>query len=205
MNSIHNKIHEWAETLPFEELNHSQQLQVLDAMSMEEYIDLYESNKAFDTFLLTEKYSVTPNKKSLIGLKEAVNNKKKKKIAAAFWLRPVPMYVPLAACLAFLFVSMLFLIKKDNVEAPFVKGNTLVEIIKDTIYVDRPIVKKVVEKVYVKNSKPENIQSVPFYKKQEESTFMQVVAPVPDAKGIENSFGNSPVDLASLEQFKVQM
>jgi hypothetical protein len=205
MNHQENNIHNWAESLAFDQLSNSQQLEVLQEMSSDEYSELFESNKAFTLLFQEEKELLEPKDSSLELLKLAALEKNKKPVVLRLWTRSIPLYAATAACLFILAFSYALFHKKIDKAIPVVEEQYLTRVVRDTVYLEKEIVEQVVHTVYVPVKKQKSTRAITTQYVPDESILVKEISPLPNAAGITKSYGNSSVDLASLEQFKVQM
>lgn len=205
MNDKQNIIHEWSESLKFEDLNNNQQKLVLQAMSVEEYDQLYGLNRAFGSHLKADKSILEPNVMSLPKLKAKIDNRVEKPLIVALWSWPMPFYTTIAASLFFFVLSFLLFGLKTEWKGSGVAGNEVVHTIKDTIYLERPKVEPKVETIYVPVVAKSPRTNLNTHFDLRDKTIEVEYSPAPTAEGISKSYGNSAVDLSRLEQFKVRI
>jgi hypothetical protein len=209
MKDIENHINEWAENLPFDQLSEAQQASVLSVMTQNEYSNLHESNQAITLHLTKDIAGLVPDPTSLERLKGLEQGRDKKTRRIVLWLLPTPLYATAAACLLVFGLSYL-VFKQDKVlSLPEKEIVQLRDVIHDTIYIDRVVEGKngtSLQEPRISNTpKPSINRAISTQYVPEVNVYVQDITEAPDAELIAKSFGNSPVKLASLEQFKVNM
>ena len=200
-------IQEWAETKSFSSLNPSQKEYVLETMTKEEYSEIFETNQKINSFLKMEAEQLKPEPTSLSVLISAQEMKKKKAPITRLWSYPIPFHTAMAACLA-IFALAFILFYQKPVDTP--SGELAVEkirLVRDTIYIKEETKQAPIEYVQVSTT-PSNRPDAKLISTSftpEKPVENVIPTQVPSGMGVSKSYGNSSVDQALLEQFKVRM
>jgi|GEM_PF-2475846 len=201
---MEDQIITWIETKDFDQLSLSEQQTVLQSMTEEEY----HTHRRIILSMETE--ALAPDPEILVSLKQEIHNRKPKTVP--FWVViqglmawRIPAYQP-----AFVMVIVLLLVWWSRPEV--VIQDPITQIVHDTIIhevtrempVEVPVEKvvRVVEYVPVETT-TQLIVSTDISDQLDDG--IDAPAVMPQLDDIVNSFGNTSVDAAALNQFRVGM